>query len=123
MQGLGEAVLAQAFDAAAPQVGRRARLRSAPEADVLRAPLSAAGLQPERALHIARDLLQLLEPAWISSFPTTPSSTPRRTLSVDIAPGTRIVRAASLGAWRQAEQAVQAACAQAEAIVGGRTMH
>ena len=68
----GEAVLAQAFDAAAPQVGRRARLRLAPEADVLRAPLSAAGLQPERALHIARDLLQLLEPAWISSFPTTP---------------------------------------------------
>lgn len=45
--------------------------------------------------------------------------TPRRTLSVDIAPGTRIVRAASLGAWRQAEQAVQAACAQADAIVAG----
>jgi len=67
----GSAVLAQAFDAASPQVGRRARLRLAPEADALRAPLSAAGLQPERALHIARELLQSLEPVWLSSFPTT----------------------------------------------------
>src|SRR5262249_11073721 len=67
----GAAVLAQAFDAATPQVGRRARLRLAPEADALRAPLSAAGLQPERALRIARELLQTLEPAWLSSFPTT----------------------------------------------------
>jgi type III secretion protein K len=67
----GAAVLAQAFDAAAPQVARRARLRLAPEADALRAPLSAAGLQPERALSIARELLQSLEPAWLSSFPTT----------------------------------------------------
>jgi hypothetical protein len=66
----GAAVLAQAFDAAAPQVGRRARLRLAPEADSLRAPLSAAGLGPERALAIARDLLHTLEPAWLSSFPT-----------------------------------------------------
>ena len=67
----GAAVLAQAFDAAAPAVGQRARLRLAPEADALRAPLSAAGLQPERALRIARELLQSLEPAWLSSFPTT----------------------------------------------------
>lgn len=67
----GAAVLAQAFDAAIPAVGRRARLRLAPEADALRAPLSAAGLQPERALRIARELLQTLEPAWISSFPAT----------------------------------------------------
>jgi type III secretion protein K len=67
----GAAVLAQAFDAATPQVGRRARLRLAPEADALRAPLSAAGLLPERALALARDLLASLEPAWLSSFPTT----------------------------------------------------
>ncbi|MGE0329470.1 MAG: SctK family type III secretion system sorting platform protein [Ramlibacter sp.] len=67
----GAAVLAQAFDAAAPAVGRRARLRLDPEADALRAPLSAAGLQPERALGIARDVLQTLEPAWLSSFPAS----------------------------------------------------
>ncbi|WP_374608501.1 SctK family type III secretion system sorting platform protein [Diaphorobacter nitroreducens] len=67
----GAAVLAQAFDAAEPAVGRRARLRLAPEADALRAPLAAAGLQPERALRIARELLHTLEPAWLSSFPAT----------------------------------------------------
>lgn len=67
----GAAVLAQAFDAATPPVGQRARLRLAPEADSLRAPLSAAGLQPERALRIARELLQTLEPQWFSSFPET----------------------------------------------------
>lgn len=67
----GSAVLCQAFDAAAPAVGRRARLRLAPEADALRAPLAAAGLQPERALCIARDVLQTLEPAWLSSFPAS----------------------------------------------------
>lgn len=67
----GAAVLAQAFDAATPAVGNRARLRLAPEADAQRAPLAAAGLQPERALRIARDLLHTLEPQWISSFPAT----------------------------------------------------
>lgn len=68
----GAAVLGQAFDAATPGVGQRARLRLVPEADALRAPLAAAGLQPERALHIARGLLQTLEPTWLSSFPATP---------------------------------------------------
>ncbi len=67
----GAAVLAQAFDAAAPAVGNRARLRLAPEADAQRAPLAAAGLHPERALRIARELLQTLEPQWLSSFPAT----------------------------------------------------
>jgi len=70
-QAWGSAVLAQAFEAAIPAVGRRARLRLAPEADALRAPLSAAGLQPERALDIARELLHTLEPQWLSSFPET----------------------------------------------------
>ena len=45
--------------------------------------------------------------------------TPRRQLSVDVAPGTRIVRSANLGAWCQAQQAVQAAREQAQAIVAG----
>lgn len=67
----GAAVLGQAFDAATAPVGQRGRLRLAPEADALRAPLSAAGLQPERALRIARELLQTLEPQWFSSFPAT----------------------------------------------------
>lgn len=67
----GAAIVAQAFDAATPPVGRRGRLRLAPEADVLRTPLAAAGLQPERALRVARELLQSLEPAWLSSFPAT----------------------------------------------------
>ncbi len=67
----GSAVLAQAFEAAIPAVGRRARLRLAPEADAMRAPLSAAGLQPERALAISRELLNALEPQWLSSFPAT----------------------------------------------------
>lgn len=67
----GAAILAQAFDAATPEVAGRARLRLAPEADSLRAPLSAAGLEPERALRICLDLLQVLEPAWVSSFPAT----------------------------------------------------
>lgn len=67
----GAAVLSQAFDAAAPAVTCRARLRLAPEADALRAPLAAAGLQPERALRIARELLHTLEPQWLSSFPAT----------------------------------------------------
>jgi hypothetical protein len=65
----GAALLALAFDAAAPEVAQRARLRLPPEADALRAPLAAAGLQPERALAVARELLQTLEPAWLSSFP------------------------------------------------------
>jgi type III secretion protein K len=68
----GAAILAQAFDSATPEVGGRGRLRLAPESDALRAPLAAAGLAPERALEIARDLLQSLEPAWLSSFPATP---------------------------------------------------
>jgi type III secretion protein K len=67
----GAAVLAQAFDTAAPEVAGRARLRLAPEADALRAPLAAAGLTPERALAAALALLHTLEPAWLSSFPTT----------------------------------------------------
>lgn len=65
----GAALLAHAFEAAAPGVAQRARLRLPPEADALRAPLAAAGLQPERALAAARQLLQTLEPAWLSSFP------------------------------------------------------
>jgi type III secretion protein K len=67
----GSAVAVHAFDAAAPQVGIRGRLRLAPEADMLRAPLSAAGLQPQMALVVARELLHTLEPAWLSSFPTS----------------------------------------------------
>lgn len=68
----GAALLAQAFDAATPQVAGRARLRLPPQADALRAPLSAAGLQPDTALKVARELLQTLEPAWLSSFRATP---------------------------------------------------
>jgi hypothetical protein len=68
----GAAVLAHAFDAASPPVAQRALLRLAPEADALRASLVAAGLQPLRALTVARELLQTLEPAWLSSFPATP---------------------------------------------------
>lgn len=66
----GAAVLAQAFGAATPEVAGRARLLLPPEADALRAPLAAGGLEPARALAVALELLKLLEPEWVSSFPT-----------------------------------------------------
>jgi hypothetical protein len=65
----GAALLAVAFDAASPDVGGRGRLRLSPDADSLRVALAAANLTPERALAAARDMLQSLEPAWLSSFP------------------------------------------------------
>jgi hypothetical protein len=71
-QSWGCAILGQAFEAASEPVAARARLRLAPEADALRVPLAAADLQPQRALDIARALLGSLEPAWLSSFPSTP---------------------------------------------------
>lgn len=43
--------------------------------------------------------------------------TPAHQLKLDVAPGTRIVRATELGAWRGAEQAVAAANEQARDIV------
>jgi hypothetical protein len=67
----GEAVLAQAFEAATPQVGVRAGLRLSPGADALRASFSNLGFTPDRALQVARELLHSLEPAWLSSFPAT----------------------------------------------------
>lgn len=66
----GAAILAQAFETATPEVAARARLRLAPDVDALRAPLAAAGLEPARALRICLNLLQTLEPEWLSSFPT-----------------------------------------------------
>lgn len=45
--------------------------------------------------------------------------TPSHRLKLDIDPAARVVRAAELGAWRDAQQAVAAACEQAEAIVAG----
>ncbi|MCD2512839.1 HrpE/YscL family type III secretion apparatus protein [Comamonas endophytica] len=44
--------------------------------------------------------------------------TPQRKLQARIAPGTRVLRAADVDAWTQAEGLVAAARAQAEAIVG-----
>lgn len=66
----GSALLTHAFDSAAPEVAGRARLRLSPDADALRAPLAAAGLAPQCALQVALEMLQSLEPAWLSSFPT-----------------------------------------------------
>lgn len=45
--------------------------------------------------------------------------TPRHTLALDIDPAQRIVRAPELAAWQDADAAVAAARAQAEAIVSG----
>ena len=43
---------------------------------------------------------------------------PARTLQARIAPGARILRAAEIGSWMQADDMLQAANAQADAIVG-----
>ena len=45
--------------------------------------------------------------------------TPSHRLRLDIDPAARVVRAADLGAWRDAQQAVAAAHEQAQAIVAG----
>src|SRR5690606_32940876 len=45
--------------------------------------------------------------------------TPQRTLQARIAPGSRVVRAADVAAWSDAEGLIAAARAQADAIVAG----
>lgn len=64
----GGALLALAFDAATPAVRTRALLRLPPESEASRAGWLAHGA-PEKALLAARDLLQSVEPVWLSSFP------------------------------------------------------
>jgi hypothetical protein len=64
----GSALVALAFDAATSGVCTRGHLRLE-EADVQsRLALAAAGMEPARALAIALDLLEHLEPTWLSSF-------------------------------------------------------
>ena len=45
--------------------------------------------------------------------------TPQRTLQARIAPGSRVVRAADIAAWSEAEGLIAAARVQADAIVAG----
>ena len=51
--------------------------------------------------------------------PLTPKSMPAGTLQARIAPGSRVVRAADIAAWSEAEGLIAAARVQADAIVAG----
>ena len=51
--------------------------------------------------------------------PLTPTSMPAGTLQARIAPGSRVVKAADVATWSEAEGLIAAARAQADAIVAG----
>jgi type III secretion protein K len=65
----GAALVAIALESASPGVARRAWLRLPADIEDERERLAKAGLEAARALDAARELLQKLEPAWLSSFP------------------------------------------------------
>jgi hypothetical protein len=68
-QRFGAGLLWVAFEAAEPALAARARLRLPVEAEADALTLSEAGLAPPAALALARELVQQLEPAWLSAFP------------------------------------------------------
>jgi hypothetical protein len=65
----GTGLVAQSLEAASPAVAGRGRLRLPADAEPLRRSLASAGLDPQRALATACELVQSLEPQWHSSFP------------------------------------------------------
>lgn len=65
----GAALVAVALESATPGVARRAWLRLPVDIENERERLAKTGLDSARALGLARDLLQKLEPQWLSSFP------------------------------------------------------
>lgn len=67
---LGSALLSAAFDAAQEAVATRARLRLAPDARAALGQLPEQLCEGRAALALAESVLQYLDPAWLSLFPT-----------------------------------------------------
>jgi len=64
----GGLLLARAFDAAAPAVAARGRLRL-PQDAVDGAAQALEGLPPVQALQLSYSLIERIDPVWLSSFP------------------------------------------------------
>jgi type III secretion protein K len=68
---LGGALVSSALEQAPAPVARRGQLRLPADAQAAAAALGRAGLAPAQAQPLAMSVLQLTEPAWLSSFPAT----------------------------------------------------
>lgn len=67
----GAEMLWHAMAAAAPALAERLRLRLAPDAAQETAPAPGQHRTPEQALQTLLDIIRILDPRWLSSFPAT----------------------------------------------------